>query len=74
MESIGLRNEQQHSSLMLISFLMSSILIPNSLFSTPLREDSRLRYSFLTYMYDDRNESAFSYYEFLHHLQTTLDK
>ncbi|KAI2805041.1 Protein transport protein Sec24B [Blomia tropicalis] len=38
-----------------------------------LREDSRLRYSFLQYMYDDRNESAFSYYEFLQHLQN-LDK
>lgn len=39
-----------------------------------LREDSRLRYAFLQYMYDDRNESAFSYYEFLQHIQQTLDK
>ncbi|KAH9501497.1 Protein transport protein Sec24B [Dermatophagoides farinae] len=39
-----------------------------------LREDSRLRYSFLQYMYDDRNESAFSYYEFLQHLQQNLEK
>ncbi|XP_054166349.1 protein transport protein Sec24B-like [Oppia nitens] len=37
-----------------------------------LREDSRLRYAFLQYMYDDRNESAFSYYEFLQHLQQQI--
>ncbi|RWS26977.1 hypothetical protein B4U80_00758, partial [Leptotrombidium deliense] len=36
------------------------------------REDSRLRYSFLQYMYDDRNEAALSYYEFLQHIQQQL--
>ncbi|UXI14295.1 protein transport protein Sec24A-like isoform X3 [Sarcoptes scabiei] len=39
-----------------------------------LREDSRLRYTFLQYMYDDRNESAFSYYEFLQHLLQNIEK
>jgi hypothetical protein len=36
------------------------------------REDSSLRHWFLHHMYDDRSESAFSYYEFLQHLQQQL--
>lgn len=36
------------------------------------REDSTLRNAFLQYMYDDRSDSAFSYYEFLQHLQQQI--
>jgi len=35
-----------------------------------IRDDSRIRHVFLQYMFDDRSESSFSYYEFLQHLQT----
>lgn len=31
-----------------------------------------MRFSFLQYMYDDRSESNYSYYEFLQHLQQLL--
>ncbi|XP_053214758.1 protein transport protein Sec24A-like [Panonychus citri] len=53
-----------------INYLISSRPLMPHFFL--LREDSRLRYSFLQYMYDDRNESSFSYYEFLQHLQSQL--
>lgn len=37
-----------------------------------IRDDSRIRHVFLQYMFDDRSESSFSYYEFLQHLQQKL--
>jgi len=60
--SIGLRT--------FVEYLMESRAFRPHFFI--LREDSTLRNAFLQYMYDDRSDSAFSYYEFLQHLQQQI--
>ena len=55
-----------------VSQLLSRRMTSLSVLSVRHREDSSCRYSFLQYMHDDRSESAFSYYEFLQHLQQQM--
>lgn len=61
------------TSIALVTFI--NALIDNRPFKPNfyiVRDDSRIRHVFLQYMFDDRSESSFSYYEFLQHLQQKI--